>query len=334
MKAVRQHGTRAMYVAEKCRCDACRAANRKYAQLRSQKQADQAVQFLSEVVPAPQVWTLPDGTKQVRHYKRACPGIDGLPCKTHSHLRKDSTGGICSNCRERLKTFVTVLAHKTREHILFLSQNGVGEEAVHQASGVANCIIRDIRQGKQQAVLPETEKRILSVTLAAALPHALVPGQEVWKKVTELRSKGGMTKGEIAQALGNKTPALQLKKKQMTAKSARKVERLHKELYVALEMEKAIEELCADCGYSHAREARMKRVKRMLPCTFADIYTAYPCTYPAEGNVKDSPASRMLYRDLHDLGASVRDGVWALGGAKAAPPVGEDYEDGNVSTSL
>jgi len=334
MKAVRQHGTRAMYVAEKCRCDACRAANRKYAQQRSQKQADQAVQFLSEVVPAPQLWTTPSGEKKVRHYKRACPGIMGEPCKTHSHLRKDSTGGICSNCRERLPTFEVVMAHKAREHILFLSQNGVGEEAVHQACGVANCVIRDIRQGKQMNVMPETEKRILSVTLAAALPHALVPGQEVWKKVTELRAKGGMTKGEIAMALGNKKPALQLKKKQMTAKSARKVERLHKELYVALEIEKEIEDLCADCGYSHAREARMKRVKRMLPCTFQDIYMAYPCTYPAEGNAQASPASRMLYRDLHDLGAAPRDGVWALGGAKAGPPEAEGYEDGNVPISL
>jgi len=333
MKAVRQHGTRAMYVAEKCRCDACRGANRKYQQTRAQKQADLAVQVLAQAVPSPQLWKAPSGEMKIRRYRRACVGIDGRPCKTNSHLRKDSVGGICSNCRERLKTFVTVLAHKTREHILFLSQNGVGEEAVHQASGVANCIIRDIRQGKQQAVLPETEKRILAVTLAAALPHALVHGQEVWKKVTELRSKGGMTKGEIAKALGNKTPALQLKKKKMTAKSARKVERLHKALYVALEMEKGIEDLCADCGYSHAREARMKRVKRMLPCTHRDIYTAYPCTYPAEGNAQASPAARMLYRDLHDLGATQRDGIWSIEKAKAGTPVGEGYEDGNVSTS-
>lgn len=319
MKAVRQHGTRAMYVAEKCRCDSCRAANRKYQQQRMQKQAAIASQVVSEVVPAPQVWTTPSGEKKVRHYKRACPGINGKPCKTHSHLRKDSTGGVCSNCREKLRTLKLLPAGRTRNHILELSAKGVGEEAVHQASGVASCIIRDIRQGKQKNVLPDTQRRILSVGIEAALPHALVNAKPLWTKIGTLRLESGWTKAGIAKALGYKSPALQFKKKKVMAKSFRKL----------AEVEGDLLDVCDNCGLSHTPADRQKRIKRMLPCTPPEIRRAYPCTYPVffakTGGYLDNKseaADRMLWRDLNALGAVSVDGEWSIP-AKPAPSTGE-----------
>jgi hypothetical protein len=293
----REHGTRARYVAEKCRCDQCRAANLAYQQKRMQKQVAMAIQIFSEATPAPQTWTTPSGEKKVRHYKRACPGIEGAPCKTKSHLRKDSIGGICSICRDHLKTLVLVPALKTRNHLLELSRQGVGEEAVHRASGMATAVLRDIRQGKQVKVLPSTQRRVLLVSIEDALPNALVSPHLVWRKVDKLRREMGVSKAMIATAAGYKSPALQFKKTKVMAKSIQRVE----------EAEMTLGALCDECGLSHARSARLKRLERMLPSTYKEIYEAYPCTYPRDAAKRDNGAfvNRKLHRDLHSLGATV-----------------------------
>lgn len=97
-------GTRAKYVAVHCRCTKCRAANSRYVIARDQLAKDAARELGVRPIAqlAPQVWTAPDGTKQVRLYKRACRGVNGEPCRYGSHLRKDSSGDVCLRCRPRL----------------------------------------------------------------------------------------------------------------------------------------------------------------------------------------------------------------------------------------
>ena len=55
---------------------------------------------------------------------------------------------------------------------------------------------------------------------------------------------------------------------------------------------------CTTCGLSHSKGARLKRLRRMLPEEARGIRESYSCIYGRGAN-----RERMLYRDLHDLGA-------------------------------
>jgi len=144
-------GTRAKYVAAKCRCAKCREANCRYVQARdaaaktaARESAEdttrarrQWVQWrlsleavraknAPELPPSPsvcpQAWTAPDGTTRTRIYQRACIGVDGAPCPTRTHLRKDSTGEVCGRCRARLVWNGLVPADGVRAHLRKLSR--------------------------------------------------------------------------------------------------------------------------------------------------------------------------------------------------------------------
>ena len=79
--STRPHGTRSRYVAG-CRCDACRAANTRAYHARQAKALERAAELGASPASSPvaKTWTAPDGSKRVRLYKRACPGVAGEPC--------------------------------------------------------------------------------------------------------------------------------------------------------------------------------------------------------------------------------------------------------------
>jgi rubrerythrin len=252
------HGTRSRYVADKCRCAACREANRLYyherqARMRARlgelvenEAKAEALLGPAPVQPAPQLWTAPDGTQQVRIYARLCPGLRG-PCPTGSHLRKDSKGNLCGGCRERLAFNGNVTAERAREHLLELAKLGVGRRAVAAASDVSQATLAEIKRGTKLFIRADTERRILAIDAGAAADHALVKAGPTWKAIAELR-RMGWTKGRISQALGNQVPALQLRKRHVLART---------ELAVRQLLERAKEERlyawrCPRCGQSHA----------------------------------------------------------------------------------
>lgn len=222
------HGIRARYVTG-CRCDECRAANRRAYHERQARGRAAAAAVTTQGGPAPQAWTAPDGTRRTRVYKRACPGVNGRPCPKRAHLRADSTGGVCGTCRMALTWNGLVDAGPARRHIKALSRVGVGRDAVAAASDVGVTTIQDIRSGAKRKIRKATADRILAVDQGAAADRAYIPAEPTWRKVQELVLEDDFTQGEIARRLGYAAPALQLGRGRITAKNALRVDRLYRD---------------------------------------------------------------------------------------------------------
>lgn len=97
-----------------------------------------------------------------------------------------------------------VPADPARRHILRLSKQGVGRRA-------------QIRK--------RTLNRILEVTNLAVSDAALVPAGKTWRQIHTLLEEG-FSKAELARRLGFASPALQLGKNRILARSAARVDRL------------------------------------------------------------------------------------------------------------
>jgi hypothetical protein len=269
------HGTRSRYVTG-CRCDACREANRLYYHERQAKARAAALELAVAPVAA----------------GRLCPGIEGEPCKKGVRLRKDSIGGICSDCRVRLTWNGLVPAARAREHLLKLSEAGVGRRAVEAASDIASSILSDVFTGKAAHIRRDTERRILQVDELALADHSLVPARPTLKRIREL-VRLGYTRGELAQRLGYVNAALQLKRGLITARNAHRVERLHREVLAEVAANEAMPDICPDCGYSHAEPDRLRAIETMAELAPREIVEQWSCFY-GDGEA----GQQRLYRDL------------------------------------
>lgn len=166
--------------------------------------------------------------------------FQSMPCGTRA---KYVAGGCrCMLCRAANSRYETeralarkngdwnglVSAPDVRTHLLKLSKEGVGRRAVADAAGVARSIVAAIRSGKKETVRARTAARLLAVTKDAVADHALVSANRTWRQINRLLAEG-FTKSELTRRLGSKskTPALQLKRAQVTARSAMKVDRLY-----------------------------------------------------------------------------------------------------------
>ncbi len=252
-------GTRAKYVAVHCRCPKCRAANSRYVTARdrlakaaARELADESERSRRRWVrerlsltgttraipgvrfPCPQVWTAPDGTKQIRLYARACRGVNGEPCRYRSHLRKDSSGDVCGRCRARLIWNGLVPADDVRAHLKKLSRQGVGYKSVAVAADVSKTVLANILFRDQQQLRAQAAKRVLAVDADALADGARVKAGPTWRRLNRLLSEG-FTKTELARRLGSKarTPALQFKGRYVLAKTAARVERFYHIVMVA-----------------------------------------------------------------------------------------------------
>lgn len=273
------HGTRARYVALKCRCAACRAANTAYARIRAAQARERAAEAATptDPSPAPKLWITPSGTRQTRVYKRACKGINGRPCPHGSHLRKDSTGDICGKCRVALDYRGLVPSTRARAHLVKLGTEGLGMRAIHDACDVNTSILWAIRKGLRPRIRVETERRILAIDRLAAADHTIVNGQRTHRALAKMRALG-LTKTEIAERLGYQTRAIQIKPR-VIAKTEARVLRLLAEVRAEVAASAQLPEICPECGLSHERADRLRVVARMLPATFAEVHAAWPCLY-------------------------------------------------------
>jgi hypothetical protein len=297
-----EHGTRSCYTSMKCRCDLCRKANREYAAERNRKAVEAAATVLFPTAQAPQVWTAADGTQKVRLYSRACPGTDGKGCPHKSHLRKDSKGGVCGECRKKLVWDGLVPAGRAREHLMALSGQNVGRRAVAAACDVGESILEDIRSGRKLQIRASTERRILSVDEKAVSDHALVPAGKTWKLVRTLIRKYGYTKQEIAEDLGGQ--ALQLGRKHIWAVTELKVRVMYDEAVRTIE------------GYELAAKmsVRAEQLQRALPCSLDELVERLSYTYEGEAG------KRKAYRDLEAIGATHKNGIWSIHDKKEDRP--------------
>lgn len=124
-----------------------------------------------------------------------------------------------------------VPAKKARQHILKLSKASVGRHSVADAAGVPFSTIARIRSGEKKQIRAETEKKILSVTKDALANNAIVDAYRTTRLLQRLLETHGFTKAQLALRLGYKTPQLQIYgKKQITAKTAMRVEKFYNSL--------------------------------------------------------------------------------------------------------
>jgi hypothetical protein len=251
------HGTRSRYVTG-CRCDACRASNAAAYHARQAKAKEAALAIATPAVPIEKVWTARDGSKRIRTYRRACPGVDGEPCRLRAHLRKDSKGGVCRACRERLVWNGLVDAGAVRKHLRRLAAKGVGRRAVADAADVSPSTLSDLRGRKRNKLRRELERRILAVTAEAVADGALVSAAPTRELLDELVHRG-FTKTALAHELGREGLAYYRQSK-VTARTELAVRRLYRRLADQeprrrgvcqcahpLELERGDEILCGRC---------------------------------------------------------------------------------------
>lgn len=150
----------------------------------------------------------------------------GRACSIRAYLRKDSVGGICSECRKLLVWDGLVPAARARQHLQKLSRAGVGRRAVAAASDVSSNILSAIRSGSRRQIRASTEKRILAVDGRARADRSIVPASGAWRRIRQLQDEG-FSKAELARRLGLRTEAIQIGKAKITARTAVRIERLY-----------------------------------------------------------------------------------------------------------
>lgn len=122
-----------------------------------------------------------------------------------------------------------VSAERARQHLVALSEKGIGRRSVSRACDVAEPIIGQILNGRKARIRARTERTILKVTEGAASDRSLVAAAPAWALINELLASG-YAKCQLAAALGMKTGALQLGKSRITARNDYEVRKMHERL--------------------------------------------------------------------------------------------------------
>lgn len=83
-------------------------------------------------------------------------------------------------------------------------------------------------QGQQPSrrILRSTAERLLAVEQTDLADGALIDALWSWRRIEEMVGFG-ISRGEIARAIGQRGPKLQLSRQRLTARNARAIERLH-----------------------------------------------------------------------------------------------------------
>ena len=224
-----EHGTRGSYV-QGCRCAPCREANtRGYHEREARAKTAVGEHQATPTFAIAKTWTAPDGTRRTRVYRRACPGVEGEPCPRGRHLRKDSLGGVCSDCRHRLIWNGLVDAAPARRHLRKLSRRGVGYKSVADASDVGKTTLAKILSGEKKWIRRQTAQQILGVTALALADHGLVPAARTWVMLRAL-TREYFTQAALARKLGYKTAALQFGRRRVLAKTEHRIERFYRKV--------------------------------------------------------------------------------------------------------
>lgn len=102
---------------------------------------------------------------------------------------------------------------------------------VAEAANLATSIVFSIRTGERKRIRARTARRILAVTTACRGDAALVSAARTWQLISLLLDEG-YTRTALARLLGStsKTPALQIRRDRVTARTAANVERLYRRL--------------------------------------------------------------------------------------------------------
>lgn len=243
---VAEHGTRAKYVRDHCRCARCRAANTERYRLRRVAIAEAAGDVKPSGPPGAGIQMRAGHSYRIK----TCPGANGAACIAGGAWLKNGTP-VCSACLERATVFGGLVdAGPVRDHLMELRREGIGYKSVAAACDVSHTVISEIISGEKTRLRASTAKRILGVDAKARADHSVVPARETWKLIRQLL-RCGWTQARIAKALGRTTPALQLKKRHVLARTALAVEKLARRELGVLEL---MRRRCPLCGYKHVED--------------------------------------------------------------------------------
>ena len=122
-------------------------------------------------------------------------------------------------------------ATASRERLALLRRNGIGLRTVQKLTGLdREGTLRPIISGETKRVRPDTYDLIMSITYDDRPGGTLIPAGPTWQLLNKL-IKAGHTRTSIATAIAGKpTRALQIQRKQVTLRTARKVEQVYREL--------------------------------------------------------------------------------------------------------
>lgn len=125
-----------------------------------------------------------------------------------------------------------VSAGRARRHLAELAAAGVGLKTVAKLSGLSHGALSRLVYGQQgrapsKRIRPETERKVLAVTVEQAAGGQKIPGGPTWKLLDDLIARG-FTKAWINHQLGNTSGGLHIRRDVVRASTARKVEELHR----------------------------------------------------------------------------------------------------------
>jgi hypothetical protein len=101
----------------------------------------------------------------------------------------------------------------------------VGYKTAADAASIARSTVAKVLSGERQRLRAQGAKRLLALTPAARADHSLVSGSYTWRLIEWLLEEG-FTKARIARELGRKSPALQIRRNFVLARTQLSVEQL------------------------------------------------------------------------------------------------------------
>jgi len=121
-------------------------------------------------------------------------------------------------------------AGEARSHLAFLRSNGIGLRTIAQTTALSRSQLTKIANGRTSRIRPATADKILGVHLGKASDGTYVDAGPTLAHIADLVERVGMTRTQIAKALGYRTHALQIAKTgRVTKANAAKVEALWRE---------------------------------------------------------------------------------------------------------
>ena len=159
-------------------------------------------------------------------------------------------------------------ADAARDHLNWLSSQGVGRRAVSAATGLSQSNLMKIRSGQRRRITPDTEARVLAVGTHRRRPRSLVDLDKAQLLIDDLLLIG-YTKAAIAKALGAQTPALQMYGRITAGRMARLVDvhtrlvAMHPVHHGTLQGHREHKCRCIACRRWAADQAAMYRARRV-----------------------------------------------------------------------
>lgn len=122
-------------------------------------------------------------------------------------------------------------AKEVRGHLTALRAAGMGRRMMARRAGVSPTVVARLlgldSSRPARRVHPETARRLLALTMSDA---QLVGAEETWRLVDEMVG-AGVRRYQIARALGQRGPGLQLGHERITHRNADRVRAIHDSLW-------------------------------------------------------------------------------------------------------